>query len=78
MKAGRPIPIVSGYRTPDTNRAVGGAPSSRHLQGDAADIPAGLVTEIDALRAGATGIGLSGHWVTHVDVRPGAVTVWRY
>jgi uncharacterized protein YcbK (DUF882 family) len=35
---GKPIRINSGYRSPAHNRAVGGAPRSRHVVGDAADI----------------------------------------
>jgi zinc D-Ala-D-Ala carboxypeptidase len=78
LKAGVPIRIVSGFRTPATNTLVGGASDSRHLYGDAADIPAGLATREDAEAAGATGIGLTGEWVTHVDVRPGPVVHWHY
>ena len=33
-----PIIITSGYRSPDVNRAVGGANSSNHLTGCAVDI----------------------------------------
>ena len=36
--AGRPIVISSGYRCPALNRAVGGAPESQHLRGEAADL----------------------------------------
>ncbi len=74
----RPLPIVSGYRSRTTNRAVGGGRRSQHLYGRAADIPPELATLDQALEAGFTGIGLAGDWVTHVDVRPGRVTVWRY
>lgn len=75
---GQPLRIVSGYRTEATNRAVGGAENSRHLLGQAADIPSGYATPDQARAAGATGIGISGKWVTHVDVRPGPVVTWRY
>lgn len=33
-----PVQVISGYRCEARNRAVGGAPNSRHLWGDAADI----------------------------------------
>lgn len=35
---GRPIVISSGYRSPAVNKAVGGASSSQHVLGQAADI----------------------------------------
>ncbi|HEY3367147.1 MAG TPA: D-Ala-D-Ala carboxypeptidase family metallohydrolase [Symbiobacteriaceae bacterium] len=35
-----PMSINSGYRTPDYNRSIGGATYSRHLYGDAVDVPA--------------------------------------
>lgn len=38
---GRPIIINSGYRSPELNEAVGGAPHSQHMRGEAADITAG-------------------------------------
>lgn len=33
-----PIKVNSGYRSPKTNKAVGGAKNSQHLTGEAADI----------------------------------------
>ena len=74
----RPLRVVSGYRCPTHNAAVGGAKGSRHLHGDAADLLPGRFTLTQAERAGATGIGTKGQWVTHVDTRPGALTHWRY
>lgn len=35
------IRITSGYRSPDVNRLVGGAPTSQHMRGEAADIHIG-------------------------------------
>lgn len=35
---GKPIHISSGYRSPKLNKAVGGASTSQHLYGQAADI----------------------------------------
>lgn len=41
-KAGRDVPVyvVSGYRCPELNKAVGGVPSSDHVKAMAADIRA--------------------------------------
>jgi zinc D-Ala-D-Ala carboxypeptidase len=77
-RVGRPLRIVSGYRSPATNKAVGGAPRSRHLYGDAADIPSGYATTAEAAAAGAVGIGSRGRWAIHVDTRPGPPARWRY
>lgn len=38
---GKPIGVNSGYRSPELNRAVGGAKNSQHLRGEACDITAG-------------------------------------
>lgn len=38
---GKPIGVNSGYRSPELNRAVGGAKNSQHMRGEAADINAG-------------------------------------
>lgn len=35
---GEPIYINSGYRSPEHNRKIGGAPNSFHVKGQAADI----------------------------------------
>lgn len=75
---GRPLRIISGYRSPRTNRSVGGARRSRHLHGDAVDIPAGHCTTEQAAAAGAVGIGSKGPWAVHLDTRPGPRTFWRY
>lgn len=74
---GRPLRIVSGYRSASTNQAVGGARHSQHLTGRAADIPSRYATISQAKDAGFTGIGYRGPWVVHVDVRGGPVTVFR-
>ncbi len=38
---GAPITVNSGYRCPKLNATVGGAPTSQHMKGEAADITAG-------------------------------------
>lgn len=38
---GKPIRVNSGYRTAKLNRKVGGATTSQHLRGEAADITTG-------------------------------------
>lgn len=73
----KPLRIVSGYRSPAHNRAVGGATNSRHMIGDAADIPAGYATVAQAEAAGFTGIGNRDRWAVHVDCRP-VPARWRY
>ena len=35
---GRAVRVTSGYRSPELNRAVGGASASQHVKGEAADI----------------------------------------
>ena len=75
---GWPLRIVSGYRSPEHNRSVGGAPNSRHLVGDAADLDYGVVPVEVARAAGCTGIGITDGFATHVDARPGPLVEWTY
>lgn len=69
-----PITINSGYRTPEYNKKVGGAPRSQHIYGKAADIVAKDVKPLDvaiyAENDGSfiMGIGLYTTF-THVDTR---------
>lgn len=77
-KGARPLRIVSGYRSPTTNAAVGGARNSQHLYGRAADIEPSYCTVHEALAAGFTGVGYSSSGgVVHVDVRPSAPVTFR-
>ena len=78
------LPISSGFRCSEHNKKVGGAPGSRHMYGDAADISTGGMTSIQKLQLinhatqlGFTGIGLSPVFC-HVDTRPGPVVLWFY
>ena len=68
----KPITITSGYRTATHNTAVGGAKSSQHLLGRAADVAA----YAESLMPGWGGVGRypvkagrAKGWV-HVDTRP--------
>jgi zinc D-Ala-D-Ala carboxypeptidase len=83
--------IVSGYRCPSHNKSVGGASSSQHMYGSAADIaPVVSTNEVRNLHKFA-GIGFQGSSgrVRHVDRRDfsgvnptngriTAPTIWRY
>ncbi len=40
-----PITVNSGYRCPALNKAIGGAPTSQHIRGEAADITVGSPEE---------------------------------
>lgn len=69
---GKPISIVSGYRSEAYNRKCGGAKKSQHLFGKAADLqivgmPPKQVVEL-AEDVGFDGIGVYSTFV-HVDVR---------
>ena len=79
---GKPITITSGYRTAAHNKSVGGARSSQHLLGRAADIQVADTT-VEAVAAYAESLmpdwggvgrypvkaGRAKGWV-HVDTRP--------
>lgn len=41
---GEPIHILSGYRTPEHNKLVGGKPKSQHVEGRAVDIAVKTLT----------------------------------
>lgn len=74
---GRPLVVVSGFRCPQHNRAVGGAKRSRHLSGEAADLEVGYARVSEAAHAGFLGIGAKRGWATHVDVRKEPAR-WQY
>lgn len=66
-----PIVITSGYRTKEHNKAVGGAESSLHLEGLAADVVVKGMTpgELQELLSGwSGGMGSYDTW-THLDIR---------
>jgi uncharacterized protein YcbK (DUF882 family) len=76
--SGKPLPIVSGYRCPPHNEAVGGAKDSQHMLGAAADIRVAGLTLPIAYRLGAVGVGTKDGLVVHVDVRDGPRATWQY
>lgn len=75
---GRPITILSGYRCPVHNAAVGGARDSQHMYAAAVDVERGTCSVIDARRAGFVGIGTADGLPVHLDVRDGPPTAWEY
>ncbi len=50
----KPLPVLSWYRTPAHNTAVGGASQSRHMHADAADFTTQTVAGFGAARFDAT------------------------
>ncbi|SHI74741.1 Peptidase M15 [Geosporobacter subterraneus DSM 17957] len=77
---GKPIIVNSGYRTPEYNAKIGGAPKSQHMEGKAADIRVTGVTPVQvaklAKQVGFRGVGIYDTF-THVDVRA-TPTEWDY
>jgi zinc D-Ala-D-Ala carboxypeptidase len=74
-RLGKPLIVRSAYRSPEHNRAVGGAPRSKHLDGAAFDIAMGnhdpVAFEAEARAVGFLGFGFyprSGFM--HIDLGP--------
>ena len=68
---GKPVSINSAYRTPSHNSAIGGAETSRHMFGFAADVSVfGVSPDTVATDVEAWGVGGVGRYrtFTHVDV----------
>lgn len=71
---GRPIRPSSGYRCISHNAKCGGSPTSKHIQGTAADLPYRNGKELVdmvrlAITLGALGIGVYEKHI-HVDIDP--------
>lgn len=75
---GKPITILSAYRTDAWNKKIGGAKFSQHKEGRALDLRPPEGVDVDTfftkIRANATAFGIHGlgRYTTfvHVDVRP--------
>lgn len=73
-KVGKPVIINSGYRTPERNKAAGGAKYSYHMRGMAADIRVDgmsakeIANKLNAIVPDECGIIVYSTWV-HIDTR---------
>lgn len=72
---GKPLSIVSGYRSPAHNAAVDGAPQSKHMLGEAFDVSmVGHDPAEFAKAALAAGFVVARHYpesrFTHIDLGP--------
>lgn len=83
---GKPIKVLSAYRTPSWNKKIGGARFSQHMNGRALDLrpPNGVTVDefYEAIRriAMSTAIRGIGKYPTfvHVDTRPSdRLVIWR-
>ena len=76
-----PVTITSGCRCPEHNKRIGGASSSKHTEGRAADFRVQGVTSnevydfLDWMYPDQYGIGLYSTWV-HIDTRSGKPARW--
>jgi len=75
---GAPISIMSGYRSPERNAAVGGSPKSQHMEGNATDLQCKTKTPLEMynmveklIKEGKMkqgGLGIYDGWI-HYDTR---------
>ena len=75
VRLGKPLIVLSAYRSPEHNRAVGGAKASKHMKGIAFDI-AMANHDPEAFEAAARAIGFQGFGFyprsgfIHIDLGP--------
>jgi len=72
LHGNKPITITSGYRCPEHNRKIGGAPNSYHMRGQAADfVVKGVSPKVtqSLLKDWRGGLELTSGW-THLDTGP--------
>lgn len=74
-RLGKPLIVRSAYRSPEHNRAVGGAPASKHMQGTAFDVAMANHDPV-AFEAAARAVGFLGFGYyprsgfMHIDLGP--------
>jgi hypothetical protein len=74
-RLGKPLIVLSGYRSPEHNRAVGGAKASKHMEGIAFDI-AMANHDPETFEAAARAVGFRGFGFyprsgfMHIDLGP--------
>lgn len=76
-KSQKPLTVVSGYRCPSHNKAVGGSATSRHPAGLAADVPPKFSVATVTSWQVATHIGYSPSLkkVVHIDLGAGGTKI---
>jgi zinc D-Ala-D-Ala carboxypeptidase len=82
-RLGKPLIVRSAYRSPEHNRAVGGAPRSKHMDGTAFDIAMANHDPV-AFEAAARAVGFQGFGYyprsgfMHIDLGPARVWGERF
>jgi uncharacterized protein YcbK (DUF882 family) len=77
---GEPLEITSGYRDPEHNKAIGGAPKSQHVLGNAVDLKCSNMDKLYELCEKyfmAVGDGRKIGFI-HVDLRKNKQRRWGY